>query len=195
MMNVLNGDPEALQDPEMPSESSVKGAIWAHKICAPWFHCGSISWENEKNFLLKRDLLYRVHWTLWFRPDTCLSHLPAFTNFHICSIDQKTNEELKPGYVYSILILEYIPSSSGNYTEIPCTLSLSESSTDEEEEFLDKQQVIILPWLKNTSWCFVLFSSVSRVQHTTEKNETTNYSYGCWIFWLLMYRGLQSNKC
>ncbi|XP_040844309.1 zinc finger B-box domain-containing protein 1 [Ochotona curzoniae] len=29
-------------------------------------------------------------------------------------------------------------SSSGNYTEIPCTLSLSESSTDEEEEFLDK---------------------------------------------------------
>ncbi|XP_058517163.1 zinc finger B-box domain-containing protein 1 isoform X1 [Ochotona princeps] len=36
-------------------------------------------------------------------------------------------------------------SSSGKYTEIPSTLALSESSTDEEEEFLDKQQVIVLP--------------------------------------------------
>ncbi|XP_075860254.1 zinc finger B-box domain-containing protein 1 isoform X2 [Microcebus murinus] len=41
-------------------------------------------------------------------------------------------------------------SSSGRDTEIQSLLSLSESSTDEEEEFLDKQHVITLPWSKST---------------------------------------------
>ncbi|XP_069929300.1 zinc finger B-box domain-containing protein 1 isoform X2 [Oryctolagus cuniculus] len=41
-------------------------------------------------------------------------------------------------------------SSSGKDTEIQSLLSLSESSTDEEEDLLDKQQVITLPWLEST---------------------------------------------
>ncbi|XP_049723260.1 zinc finger B-box domain-containing protein 1 isoform X1 [Elephas maximus indicus] len=42
-------------------------------------------------------------------------------------------------------------SSSGKDTEIPSWLTFSESSTDEDEEdFLDKQHVITLPWSNNT---------------------------------------------
>ncbi|XP_028360718.2 LOW QUALITY PROTEIN: zinc finger B-box domain-containing protein 1 [Phyllostomus discolor] len=55
------------------------------------------------------------------------------------------------------------PSSSEKDTEIQSFLTLSESSTDkEEEEFLDKQLVITPPWPKSTSGssvhCFLLFT-------------------------------------
>lgn len=59
MMNVLNDDPEALQVPEVPFESSMKDTTRDHKI-SPWFHCGFISWEreNDENFSLKGGLVY-----------------------------------------------------------------------------------------------------------------------------------------
>lgn len=148
-MNVLNDDPGALQDSEVPSESSMKDTTRDHKIFSPWFHCGFISWEreNDENFSLKGGLVYWAHWKLWPQSETASPHLPASNDFNACSIDQKINEELKPGSVYCVLIFECISSSSERDTETQSLLTLSESSTDEEEEdFLDKQHVIALPW-------------------------------------------------
>lgn len=79
------------------------------------------------------------------------SYLPVSNDFNVWSIDQKINEELKLGSVYCVLIFQCISSSSEKDTEIQSSLTLSESSTDEEEEdFLDKQHVITLPWSKST---------------------------------------------
>ncbi|XP_058411578.1 zinc finger B-box domain-containing protein 1 [Diceros bicornis minor] len=74
--------------------------------------------------------------------------LPAFNN-HSLNISQTTLDFLKTSRARSPCGAEE-PSSSEKDTEIQSLLTLSESSTDEEQEdFLDKQQVITLPWSKS----------------------------------------------
>nr|KAF6476931.1 zinc finger B-box domain containing [Rousettus aegyptiacus] len=71
---------------------------------------------------------------------------PVF-NKHSLNISQAT---LKTLHVEGSCGIEEL-SSSEKDTEIQSLLTLSESSTDEEEEdFLDKQRVITLPWSQNT---------------------------------------------
>lgn len=94
--------------------------------------------------------MYWAHRKLWSQSKTAPSRLPASDDFSVYSIDQKINE-LKPGSVYCVLIFSCISSSSEKDTEIQSLLTVSESSTDEEEEdFLDEQHVITLSWSKST---------------------------------------------
>uniref|UniRef100_A0A2K6EX37 Zinc finger B-box domain containing n=1 Tax=Propithecus coquereli TaxID=379532 RepID=A0A2K6EX37_PROCO len=74
--------------------------------------------------------------------------LPAFNN-HSGNISQTPTDFLNTSRERGPCGAEEL-SSSGRDTEIQSLLSLSESSTDEEEEFLDKQHVITLPWSKST---------------------------------------------
>ncbi|XP_069329080.1 zinc finger B-box domain-containing protein 1 isoform X2 [Eulemur rufifrons] len=74
--------------------------------------------------------------------------LPAFNN-HSGNVSQTPTDFLKTSHERGPCGVEEL-SCSGRDTEIKVLLSLSESSTDEEEEFLDKQHVITLPWSKNT---------------------------------------------
>ncbi|XP_040125970.2 zinc finger B-box domain-containing protein 1 isoform X1 [Ictidomys tridecemlineatus] len=74
--------------------------------------------------------------------------LPAFNN-HSLSISQTSTESLgKSSQMWDPCGVEEL-SSYGKDTEMQSLLSLSESSTDEEEDFLDKQHVITLPWSKS----------------------------------------------
>ncbi|XP_047420425.1 zinc finger B-box domain-containing protein 1 isoform X1 [Sciurus carolinensis] len=73
--------------------------------------------------------------------------LPAF-NIHSLSVSQTSTESLvKSSPMRYPCGVEEL-SSYGKDTEMQSLLSLSESSTDEEEDFLDKQHVITLPWSK-----------------------------------------------
>uniref|UniRef100_A0A8D2JMX1 Zinc finger B-box domain containing n=1 Tax=Sciurus vulgaris TaxID=55149 RepID=A0A8D2JMX1_SCIVU len=73
--------------------------------------------------------------------------LPAFNN-HSLSVSQTSTESLvKSSPMRYPCGVEEL-SSYGKDTEMQSLLSLSESSTDEEEDFLDKQHVITLPWSK-----------------------------------------------
>ncbi|XP_017512633.3 zinc finger B-box domain-containing protein 1 isoform X1 [Manis javanica] len=75
--------------------------------------------------------------------------LPAFSN-HSLNISQTTLDLLKTSCVKCPHGVEEW-SSSEKDTEIQSLLTLSESSTDEEEEdFLDRQKVTRLPWSKST---------------------------------------------
>ncbi|XP_045395543.1 zinc finger B-box domain-containing protein 1 isoform X2 [Lemur catta] len=74
--------------------------------------------------------------------------LPAFNN-HSGNVSRTPTDFLKTSHERGPCGVEEL-SCSGRDTEIQALLSLSESSTDEEEEFLDKQHVITLPWSKNT---------------------------------------------
>ncbi|XP_062970774.1 zinc finger B-box domain-containing protein 1 isoform X2 [Cynocephalus volans] len=75
--------------------------------------------------------------------------LSAFNN-HSLHISQTSTDFLKTSQARGICGDEKW-STSGKDTEIQSLLSLSESSADEEEEdFLDKQHVITLPWSKST---------------------------------------------
>uniref|UniRef100_A0A8C9PB52 Zinc finger B-box domain containing n=1 Tax=Spermophilus dauricus TaxID=99837 RepID=A0A8C9PB52_SPEDA len=74
--------------------------------------------------------------------------LPAFNN-HSLSISQTSTESLgKSSQMWDPCGVEEL-SSYGKDTEMQSLLPLSESSTDEEEDFLDKQHVITLPWSKS----------------------------------------------
>lgn len=105
-MTILNVDSEAQQVSEVPSESSVKDTVRDCKTFSPWYHCGFISWEreNDEHFSLKEGLVYWACCTLWLQSEEAPSHLPACSDFYVCSIDQKINEEFKPSSVYCILI-------------------------------------------------------------------------------------------
>ncbi|XP_022364257.1 zinc finger B-box domain-containing protein 1 isoform X2 [Enhydra lutris kenyoni] len=71
--------------------------------------------------------------------------LPAFNN-HSLNISQTTLDFCKISSARGLRAVEEW-SSSERDTEVQSLLTLSESSTDEEEEdFLDKQHVIMLPW-------------------------------------------------
>ncbi|XP_045859362.1 zinc finger B-box domain-containing protein 1 isoform X2 [Meles meles] len=71
--------------------------------------------------------------------------LPAFNN-HSLNISQTTLDFCKTSSTRGLCAAEEW-SSSERDTEAQSLLTLSESSTDEEEEdFLDKQHVIMLPW-------------------------------------------------
>ncbi|XP_010839231.1 PREDICTED: zinc finger B-box domain-containing protein 1-like, partial [Bison bison bison] len=75
--------------------------------------------------------------------------LPAFNN-HLLNISQTTLDFLKTSCARGLCGFEE-QSSSEKDTGIQSLLTVSESSTDEEEEdFLDKQHVITLPWSKST---------------------------------------------
>uniref|UniRef100_A0A4W2DCK5 Zinc finger B-box domain containing n=1 Tax=Bos indicus x Bos taurus TaxID=30522 RepID=A0A4W2DCK5_BOBOX len=75
--------------------------------------------------------------------------LPAFNN-HLLNISQTTLDFLKTSCGRGLCGFEE-QSSSEKDTGIQSLLTVSESSTDEEEEdFLDKQHVITLPWSKST---------------------------------------------
>ncbi|XP_006150356.1 zinc finger B-box domain-containing protein 1 [Tupaia chinensis] len=75
--------------------------------------------------------------------------LPA-SNDHLLNMSQASTDLLKTSHMRGPCGIEEL-SSSGKDTEIQSLLSLSESSTDEEEEdFLDKQHVSTLPWSKST---------------------------------------------
>ncbi|XP_057595302.1 zinc finger B-box domain-containing protein 1 isoform X2 [Hippopotamus amphibius kiboko] len=75
--------------------------------------------------------------------------LPAFNN-HSLNISQTTLNFLKTSRARGPCGVEE-QSSSEKDTEIQSLLTVSESSTDEEEEdFLDEQHVITLPWSKST---------------------------------------------
>ncbi|XP_046513753.1 zinc finger B-box domain-containing protein 1 isoform X3 [Equus quagga] len=75
--------------------------------------------------------------------------LAAFNNNSL-NISQTTLDFLKTSRARGPCGAEDL-SSSEKDTEIQSSLTLSESSTDEEEEdFLDKQHVITLPWSKST---------------------------------------------
>ncbi|PNJ73182.1 ZBBX isoform 6 [Pongo abelii] len=66
------------------------------------------------------------------------------------NISQTSTDFLKTSHVRGPCGVEEL-SCSGRDTKIQSLLSLSESSTDEEEEdFLNKQHVITLPWSKST---------------------------------------------
>uniref|UniRef100_A0A8C9ILB6 Zinc finger B-box domain containing n=1 Tax=Piliocolobus tephrosceles TaxID=591936 RepID=A0A8C9ILB6_9PRIM len=68
----------------------------------------------------------------------------------LLNISQTSTDFLKTSHVRGPCGVEEL-SCSGRATEIQSLLSLSESSTDEEEEdFLNKQHVITLPWSKST---------------------------------------------
>ncbi|XP_047585625.1 zinc finger B-box domain-containing protein 1 isoform X5 [Lutra lutra] len=71
--------------------------------------------------------------------------LPAFNN-HSLNISQTTLDFCKISSARGLRAVEEW-SSSERDTDVQSLLTLSESSTDEEEEdFLDKQHVIMLPW-------------------------------------------------
>ncbi|XP_021525192.2 zinc finger B-box domain-containing protein 1 isoform X2 [Aotus nancymaae] len=75
--------------------------------------------------------------------------LPAFSSQSL-NISQTSTDFLKTSHVRGPCGVEEL-SSSGRDTKIQSLLSLSESSTDEEEEdFLNKQHVITLPSSKST---------------------------------------------
>ncbi|XP_061049447.1 zinc finger B-box domain-containing protein 1 [Eubalaena glacialis] len=75
--------------------------------------------------------------------------LPAFNN-HSLNISQTTRNFHKTSRARGPCGVEE-QSSSEKDTEIQSLLTVSESSTDEEEEdFLDEQHVITLPWSKST---------------------------------------------
>ncbi|XP_070098643.1 zinc finger B-box domain-containing protein 1 isoform X10 [Equus caballus] len=81
----------------------------------------------------------------------CLTseELAAFNNNSL-NVSQTTLDFLKTSRARGACGDEDL-SSSEKDTEIQSSLTLSESSTDEEEEdFLDKQHVITLPWSKST---------------------------------------------
>ncbi|XP_030794343.1 zinc finger B-box domain-containing protein 1 isoform X2 [Rhinopithecus roxellana] len=74
---------------------------------------------------------------------------PDFSS-QLLNISQTSTDFLKTSHVRGPCGVEEL-SCSGRDTEIQSLLSLSESSTDEEEEdFLNKQHVITLPWSKST---------------------------------------------
>ncbi|KAL4677699.1 hypothetical protein H8959_020373 [Pygathrix nigripes] len=74
---------------------------------------------------------------------------PDFSS-QLLNISQTSTDCLKTLHVRGPCGVEEL-SCSGRDTEIQSLLSLSESSTDEEEEdFLNKQHVITLPWSKST---------------------------------------------
>ncbi|XP_058151213.1 zinc finger B-box domain-containing protein 1 isoform X2 [Dasypus novemcinctus] len=78
-----------------------------------------------------------------------LEELPAFNN-PSQNVSQTTTEFPETSRASGPCGVEEL-SSSGKDTEIQYWLTLSESSSDEEEEdFLDKQHVSLLPWSKNT---------------------------------------------
>ncbi|XP_077017071.1 zinc finger B-box domain-containing protein 1 isoform X2 [Tamandua tetradactyla] len=78
-----------------------------------------------------------------------LEELSACNN-RLQNIHQTTTEFLKTSCTREHCGVEEL-SSSGKDTEIQSWLTLSESSTDEEDEdFLDKQRVSTLPWSKST---------------------------------------------
>nr|XP_020734287.1 zinc finger B-box domain-containing protein 1 isoform X5 [Odocoileus virginianus texanus] len=75
--------------------------------------------------------------------------LPAFNN-HLLNTSQTTLDFLKASCARGLCGFEE-QSSSEKDTGIQSLLTVSESSTDEEEEdFLDKQHVVSLPWSKST---------------------------------------------
>ncbi|XP_070322575.1 zinc finger B-box domain-containing protein 1 isoform X5 [Odocoileus virginianus] len=75
--------------------------------------------------------------------------LPAFNN-HLLNTSQTTLDFLKASCARGLCRFEE-QSSSEKDTGIQSLLTVSESSTDEEEEdFLDKQHVVSLPWSKST---------------------------------------------
>ncbi|XP_040104196.1 zinc finger B-box domain-containing protein 1 isoform X4 [Oryx dammah] len=75
--------------------------------------------------------------------------LPAFNN-HLLNISQTTLDFLKTSCARGLCGFQE-QSSSEKDTGIQSLLTVSESSTDEEEEdFFDKQHVITLPWSKST---------------------------------------------
>uniref|UniRef100_A0A7N9D133 Zinc finger B-box domain containing n=1 Tax=Macaca fascicularis TaxID=9541 RepID=A0A7N9D133_MACFA len=74
---------------------------------------------------------------------------PDFSS-QLLNISQTSTDFLKTSHVRGPCGVEEL-SCSGRDTEIQSLLSLSESSTDDEEEdFLNKQHVITLPWSKST---------------------------------------------
>ncbi|KAB0359691.1 hypothetical protein FD754_003847 [Muntiacus muntjak] len=75
--------------------------------------------------------------------------LPALNN-HLLNTSQTTLDFLKASGARGLCGLEE-QSSSEKDTGIQSLLTVSESSTDkEEEDFLDKQHVVTLPWSKST---------------------------------------------
>ncbi|XP_007446485.1 PREDICTED: zinc finger B-box domain-containing protein 1 isoform X2 [Lipotes vexillifer] len=74
--------------------------------------------------------------------------LPAF-NKHSLNTSQTTQNFRKSSRARDSCGVEE-QSSSEKDTEIQSLLTVSESSTDKEEDFLDEQHVITLPWSKST---------------------------------------------